>query len=190
MAGIIDQIRVAGRAITGTGTPAQKELLKQPLADQIGKKRSPSPMNRGANLLNRNQLAGNMDPSPFHKHRPPAPVNKDRAPLKWERTPRPDIKPLRPPIGLPRSPLEKLAEDKARHPAPVQAGRGDVTSDLMRLRLDERMTNDLPSNMPKTGRVVVRRIEQKNGKIETWEKTVWTQDGNIIKYEDVKLNST
>lgn len=190
MAGVIDQIRVAGRAITGTGTPAQKELLKPPLADQSGKNRSPSPMDRGANLLNRNQLAGNMDPSPFHKHRPPAPVNKDRAPMKWERTPRPEIKPLRPLFGLPRSPLEKLAEDKARHPSPEQAGRGDVTPDLMRLRLDQGKTKDLPSNLPRTGKIVVRRIEQKNGKIETWEKTVVTRDGKIVKYEDVKLNST
>ncbi|KAM4735739.1 serine/threonine-protein kinase Nek7 [Anableps anableps] len=181
MAGVIDEIRVAGRAAKGTSTPPKTDLLKPPSVDNTARHRSPSPMNRGGNLLNRNQLPGKRDPSPF---------NKPRDPIKWERTPRPEIKPLRPQIGLPKPPITKLAEDKHKHRPPVPPGEGDVTADLLKMRLNQGAAKDLPRNLPKTGKLKVRRIEKNNGKIETWEQTVVTQDGKIIKYDDVKISST
>ncbi|MEQ2245275.1 hypothetical protein ILYODFUR_025923 [Ilyodon furcidens] len=246
MAGVIDEIRVAGRAANPTSTPVQKDLLKPPSTDNAAKNRAPLPMNRGANELNRDPspfkdrspspfkkdgapspfkkdgapspfkkdrspLPFNKDgspspfnkdgspspfkkdgaPSPFKKDRSPLPFNKDGSPspLGWERTPRPEFKHLRPQIGLPNPPFTKPMEDKNRQPGLVPPGRADVMPDLMKMRLQQNGAQDLPSNLPKTGKMVVRHIKQNNGKIETWEKTVVTEGGKIIRYEDVKINS-
>ncbi|MEQ2264913.1 hypothetical protein XENORESO_021815 [Xenotaenia resolanae] len=93
------------------------------------------------------------------------------------------------PIGLPNPPFTKPMEDKNRQPGLVPPGRADVMPDLMKMRLQQNGAQDLPSNLPKTGKMVVRHIKQNNGKIETWEKTVVTEGGKIIRYEDVKINS-
>ncbi|XP_038128348.1 probable serine/threonine-protein kinase MARK-B [Cyprinodon tularosa] len=177
MALVIDEIRNAGRQANGTRAAVPKDFLKPPQADKPVRHRSSSPPRRAAGRLNRNP----RDPSPFHKDRSPLPY-------KWEQTPRPEIKPLRPQIGAHNSPFPNLARDKNRNPALAQPGRTDVMPDLTRIRLDNEAAKELPNNLPKSGKVVVRRIEQKNGKIETWEQTVVTQDGKIIKYEDVKIN--
>ncbi|XP_047217430.1 serine/threonine-protein kinase SIK2 [Girardinichthys multiradiatus] len=210
MAGVIDEIRVVGRAANPTSTPVERDLLKPPSTDNAAKNRAPLPMNRGANELNRepypfkdgspspfnkdrSPLPFNKDgsPSPFKKDRSPLPFNKDGSPspLRWERTPRPEFKHLRPQIGMPNPPFTKPMEDKNRQPGLVPPGRADVMPDLMKMRLQQKGAKDLPSNLPKTGKMVVRHIKQNNGKIETWEKTVVTEDGKIIRYEDVKINS-
>lgn len=60
----------------------------------------------------------------------------------------------------------------------------------MKMRLYQEAAKDLPCNLPATGRVLVRRFEQKDGELEAWEqKEVVTRDGKIVKYDDVKFNS-
>ncbi|XP_054902952.1 serine/threonine-protein kinase Nek7 [Poeciliopsis prolifica] len=171
MASIIDEIRVTGRAEGGSSTPLKKDLLKTPAGGQGARPRtrSASPLR-----MRGNQLPGIRE-------------TKGTDLFKWERTPRPQIKPPRAQIGLPKTPMTKLAENRNRQQA---AGGANLSADLMKLKLDHKAAKDLPNKLPHTGQIKIQRVERKNGKIETWEQTVVTQDGKIIKYDDVMVNST
>lgn len=216
MGGIMSEIRRAGGGSAVANTAIQRDLLKPPSPQINARNPSPSPMNRGASPrdpspLHRDHSPMKRDPSPFHRdhspfkrdlspfhrdhspknrdpspfhHRDPAPINKSPSPLNWERSPKPGLRPLAG-VHLPPSPL--LALDR-KNKAVVPAGGSDLTKDLVKMNLDADM--DLPSNLPKTGRVVRRRYVQKDGEVGRWEQQeVVTRDGKIIKYDDVKFNS-
>ncbi|XP_008281390.1 testis-specific serine/threonine-protein kinase 3-like isoform X2 [Stegastes partitus] len=187
--GVIGDIRRAG----GTNTSIQTEHLKLPSQQIHARNRSPSPMNRGASPripdptpLNRAPSPFNRDPAPVNRtpspfNRDPAPVN--RSPLNWERSPRPQP-------ALHRNPSPLKAEDKNKSQALVPAGGAEITKDFLKMTLYQEAAKDLGCNLPTTGRVVVRRFEEKNGGLEAWEqKEVVTRDGKIVKYDDIKFNS-
>ncbi|XP_029958476.1 spindle assembly checkpoint kinase-like [Salarias fasciatus] len=183
MGGIIDDIRVAG----GKSSAVQKDRLKIPSPNIDVRNRSPSPVHRGASPFRR-------DPSPFRRdhsplNRPTPPINRSPSPLNFERTPRPAVK-HSPLAGLLPSPSPNRAQNdnKAQHLAPK--GGSDLTKDFIKMALFQEAAKDLPCDLPATGRVMVRRFEQKNGDIETWEqKEVVTRDGQIVKFDDIKFNS-
>ncbi|KAM9353278.1 serine/threonine-protein kinase Nek8 [Symphorus nematophorus] len=210
MGGVISEIRRAGGAGIVINTPAKKEQLKPPSPHINARDRSPSPMNRGASPMrrdlspmnrapspfNRDQSPMNRAPSPFNRdqspmnrapspfNRDPSPLNRGPSPLKWERSPKPDFK------ATHLSPSPQRTEDKNKNQALVPTGRADLTDDFMKMRLYQEAAKDLPCNLPTTGRVVVRRFEEKNGEVGTWEqKEVVTRDGKIVKYNDVKFDS-
>lgn len=152
-------------------------------------RRDQSPNNRVPSPLIRDQSPMNRAPSPFN-HRDPSAL-KAPSPLKWERTPRPDLKILRPQASPHLSPLPQRKEDENRNQALVRKGSADITTDLMKMQLYQEAAKGLPCDLPTTGRVVVRRFEEKDGEVGTWEqKEVVTRDGKIVKYNDVKYNST
>ncbi|KAM6994627.1 uncharacterized protein LKV04_006982 [Tautogolabrus adspersus] len=156
--------------------------------DHSPMKRDHSPMNRAHSPMNRAHSPMNRAPSPFN--RDPSPLNKSPSPLKWERSPRPDIKILRPQSSPHPSASPQRTEDKNKNQALVPSGRVDLSKDLMKMQLYQEASKDLPCNLPTTGRVVVRRFEEKDGEVETWEqKEVVTRDGKIVKFNDVKYNS-
>ncbi|XP_070823014.1 uncharacterized protein [Chaetodon trifascialis] len=157
--------------------------------------RAPSPFNRDASPMNRAPSPFNRDPSPLNRapspfNRDPSPLNRSPSPLNWERSPKPDFKALHPQAALHLSPSPQRTEDKNKNQALVPKGGADLQQDFMKMRLYQEAAKDLPCNLPTTGRVVVRRFEEKNGEVETWEqKEVVTRDGKIVKYDDVKFNS-
>lgn len=171
MVGIIDEIRVTGRTLIESSTPPKKDLLKPTSHDPAAR---PRPRSASPMRMRGNQLPGKRD-------------TKDADILKWERTPRPEIKPLPAQIGLHKSPVRQLVENRNRQAA---AGRADVTAEFRKLKLNYKAPRDIPKNLPQTGKVKVQRVERRNGKIETWEQTVVTQDGKIIKYDDIMISST
>ncbi|CAK6964267.1 uncharacterized protein zmp:0000000881 [Scomber scombrus] len=195
MGGVISEIRRAGGA--GIVINTQNHLLppsshinarnRSPSPNRFeGLKRDPSPMNRAPSPMNRAPSPLNRAPSPFN--RDPLPPNKSPAPLKWERSPKPEFKALRPQPARHLSPSPQRTEDKKQ--ALVPTGAPELTKDFMKMALYQEAAKDLPCNLPTTGRVVVRRFEQKDGEVETWEqKEVVTRDGKIVKYDDFKFNS-
>lgn len=167
MVGVISDIRRAGGAGIVIHTAAQKELLKPP-SSQIG--------------------ATNRCPSPDKWT--PSTNNRSPSPLKWERSPRPEIKPLNPHTPMQLSPPYKRTEENKKNQALVPTGRADLNNDFMKMALYKEAAKDLPCNLPQTGRVVVRRFEEKNGEMEAWQqKEVVTRDGKIVKYDDIKFDS-
>ncbi|XP_044064254.1 serine/threonine-protein kinase unc-51 isoform X2 [Siniperca chuatsi] len=142
--------------------------------------RAPLPFNRDPSPMNRAPLPFNRDPSPLNRaplpfNRDPSPLNRAPSPLKWERSPKPGV--------LHLSPSPQRTEEKSKHQALVPTGATDLPEDFMKMM-------DLPCNLPTTGRVLVRRFEEKNGEVGTWEqKEVVTRDGKIVKYDDVKFNN-
>ncbi|XP_051922617.1 uncharacterized protein zmp:0000000881 [Hippocampus zosterae] len=164
MVGIISDMRRTGGGLERL-TPPQGRI----------RNRSASPCRRG--------------PSPFNKEQRAHSPMKHGSPLGWERTPRPDIK------LLPRSPRQPRSLSPQRIQALVPAaGGGDamkLTKDMMKMGLFQEAARDLPCQLPATGRVMVRRFEEKNGEVETWaQKEVVMRDGKIIKYNDVTYNSS
>ncbi|XP_068426616.1 uncharacterized protein zmp:0000000881 [Clinocottus analis] len=165
--------------------------------------RDPSPMNRGPSPFNRDPSPMNRGPSPFNRdpspmNRGPSPFNRDpspmnRAPLpqnKWERSPKPELKALQHQAPMHRHPSPPRTEDKTRNQALVPTSGAELNQDFLNMKLFKEAAKDLPCNLPTTGRVVVRRFEEKNGEVETWEqKEVVTRDGKIVKYDDIKFNS-
>lgn len=180
MASVISEIRRAGRSDTANNAP-KKEHLTPPSSHITNRNRSPSPMIK--DQANRAAPTTYKDLLPLDKDRSPAP-------LKWERTPRPAIKGLHAQTGLHHSPSPQRQEEKNKNQALVQLGRADVTQEMMKLKLHQEATKGLPCNLPVTGRVVVRRFEEKNGEFERWEqREVVTRDGKIVKYDDIKYDS-
>ncbi|XP_061530091.1 uncharacterized protein zmp:0000000881 [Phycodurus eques] len=143
-------------------------------------------------IRNRSASAGRRGASPFNKdRRAHSPMNRRGSPLGWERTPQPD----------------KLVHHRARQPRSVSpqrnqalvaaGGRGGVggalelTKDMMKMGLYQEANRDLPCHLPATGRVMVRRFEEKNGEVETWgQKEVVMRDGKIVMYKDVTFNNS
>lgn len=183
MAGIMSEIRRAGGAGFVSDTPIQRELLKPTATYITNRDRSPSPNNGGANLLARDQLVGNRDPSPCNINKSPSLQNK-------EIKPRPEIKNVSPQIRLPVSAAVERAEDKNKKQELVPVGKAELTSDFMKMKLHQEVTKDLPFNLPTTGRVTVRSFEERNGKCDRWEqKEVVTCDGRITKFNEFKLDT-
>ncbi|XP_068997221.1 glycogen synthase kinase-3 [Embiotoca jacksoni] len=171
---VISDIRRAGGTGVVTNTPIQREHLKPPSPHVHARNRSPSPMNRA--------------PSPFNRDLPP--LNRSPSPLNWERSPRQNLRALNPRPALHHSPSPQRTEDRNKNQALVPTGGADLTQDFAKMRLYQEAAKDLPCSLPATGRVVVRRFEEKNGGVETWEqKEVVTRDGKIVKYNDVKFNN-
>uniref|UniRef100_A0A8C5GX51 Spindle assembly checkpoint kinase-like n=1 Tax=Gouania willdenowi TaxID=441366 RepID=A0A8C5GX51_GOUWI len=179
-------------------------------------KRSPSPMPMGPSPIRRYPSPMPMDPSPTRRSPSPIPmdpspirgspspmhraspqINKDPPPKQgspsifhWERTPRPDLKPLPTKAGLPPSPSLNKAEDKNKNQALAPIGGQDIIHDFMKMQLYKEATKDHPCNLPTTGRVVIRSFEEKNGEGVKWvQKEVVTQGGKIVKYNDISYNT-
>lgn len=169
--------------------------------------RDPSPINRAApplirdlSPINPRVSPLNRDPSPLNKfdNRDPSPLNKfdiHQSPMNkpteriFERSPRPEIKPL-PRTGVHLPPSPQRPEDKNKNLNLSPKGGLELTQDLVKMKLLQEAAKDLPCNLPTTGRVVVRRFEEKNGEMGSWEQTeVVTRDGKIVKFDDVKFNS-
>ncbi|XP_068612675.1 uncharacterized protein zmp:0000000881 [Brachionichthys hirsutus] len=145
--------------------------------------RAPPPVNRAPSPFQRDPAPVNRAPSPLLKD--PPPVDLSQSPLKWQRSPRPDIKLARPRSALDLSPSPQRKEDKRDRDS-----GSDLTQDLLKMRMYHEVAKDLPCNLPRTGRVVVRRFVEKKGEVGTWEqKEIVTRDGKIVKYDDVKFNS-
>ncbi|KAM3613940.1 uncharacterized protein V6R79_007395 [Siganus canaliculatus] len=212
MGGILSEIRRAAGAGIVTNLGVQRDHLKPPHINARGRSPSPmervaapmnrdgspfkrdlSPMNRAGSPFKRDLSPMNRAGSPFKRdlspmngagspfkrdlspmNRAPSPFNKDPSPLQWEHSPR----------------LAQKTEDKNRNQALVPTGRADLTHDFMKIKLYQEAAKDLPCNLPTTGRVVVRRFQEKDGEMETWEqREVVTRDGKIIKFNDVKFDS-
>lgn len=195
MGGVISDIRRAAGAGIVTNTPVQRDRLLPPSSHINARNRSPSPMNRDPSPMKRAPSPFNKDPSPLNRapspfNRDPSPLNRSPAPLKWERSPKPEFKAKHPQPALHLSPSPRRTEDKNKKQALVPVGAADLTQDFMKMKLYQEAAKDLPCNLPTTGRVVVRRFEEKNGEVERWEqKEVVTRDGKIVKFDDVKFNS-
>lgn len=159
-----------------------------PFRDPIN--RSPSPRNWERTPRPEVKPA-NPSPSPLNWERTPRPevklANPSPSPLNWERTPRPDLKRPNPQIHILQSP----PKNQDKFAVVPKGGAAEVTQDLMRMRLYEEAKKDLPCDLPATGRVVVRRFEEKEGgQMGAWEqKEVVMRDGKIVMYNDVKMNS-
>ncbi|XP_012732133.2 testis-specific serine/threonine-protein kinase 1 [Fundulus heteroclitus] len=190
MEGVIDEIRKAGEAANGKSAPVKKDL-KPTSTDDAPRKSSPSPMDRRLNPPVKNPLGAISDPPSFIKARDPSPFHRDRvAPSpRWEPTPRPEMmrQPLRPQPRPTGSPFTKLSEDRNRRQPMFPPGRTNVPPTIEQLKQKYKAARDLPNSLPKTGKLQMRRVEKNNGKIETWEQTVETEGGKIIRYKDVKV---
>ncbi|KAM6936158.1 serine/threonine-protein kinase Nek8 [Lycodopsis pacificus] len=178
-------------------------------------KRDPSPMNRAPfnrdlSPMNRAPVNRDLSPmnrAPFNRDLSPmnrAPVNRDLSPmnraptpksdplprkapspLNWKPSPKPHFQPLRPQAAMHLPPAPQRTEDRNINQALAQTGRSELTQGFLKMNLD------LPYNLPTTGRVVVRRFEEKNGEVEKWEqKEVVTRDGKIVKFDDIKFNKS
>ncbi|XP_054638986.1 uncharacterized protein zmp:0000000881 [Dunckerocampus dactyliophorus] len=178
MVGVITDMRSAAGGVAHLNPPSPHVHVRN---------RSPSPAQRGASPFDKDLSPARRGASPFKRE------NRGPSPLAWERTPRPELK-----VGHHRarhfrslSPHRTEVHNK-NHQALVPTGvHRDLTKDMLKMGLYQEAARDLPCNLPTTGRVVVRRFEEKNGTVETWEqKEVVTRDGKIIKYNDVTFNST
>lgn len=140
--------------------------------------KDPSPMARARSPFYRDPSPMKPDPSPFYRASPPmkmapSPFYKDASPARPQGT-----------SSQGRKEVTPEAEDKKQGQS---LSVPDLSQDLAHLNLHQ----NLPCNLPTTGRVVVRRFVEKNGEVGTWEQTeVVTRDGKIVKYDDVKFNSS
>ncbi|CAJ1062808.1 mitogen-activated protein kinase kinase kinase 5 isoform X1 [Xyrichtys novacula] len=195
MGGVISDIRRAGGAGIVFNAPIKKEHLKPASPKMKARNQSPSPLDRGRSPMNRDLSPLKRDKSPNHRAPSPflrdhSPMNRAPSPLNWERSPRPDLKILHQQPSPHLSPSPQRREDRGRNLALVPSGSADLTKDLMKMQLYREAAKDLPCNLPTTGRVVVRRFEEKDGEVGRWEqKEVVTRDGKIVKFNDVKFNS-
>ncbi|XP_071763221.2 serine/threonine-protein kinase Nek8 [Centroberyx gerrardi] len=211
MGGVMSDIRRAGGGgITG-GPLQQRGRLQPPLLNANLRNRSPSPLNRDPSPFKRDLSPLNRGPSPFNRdlsplnrgpsplnrdlsplNRGPSPFNRSPSPLKWDRaaSPKPDTNALRPPAAAHRSPSPQPTEHKNKNQAMVPAGAAGLSEDFMKMALYKEAAMDLPCGLPTTGMVRVRRYEEKNGEVGTWEqKEVVTRGGKIVKYDDIRFNS-
>ncbi|XP_077453886.1 uncharacterized protein LOC144072632 isoform X2 [Stigmatopora argus] len=110
--------------------------------------------------------------------------------LGWDRTPRPDVKVAhRHPPAKPRSLSPPRRKAGGPGMAVAMAGPADLTRDLVKMGLYQEANRELMCQLPATGRLVVRRFEEKNGEVEKWaEKELVLRDGKIVQYRDVTFN--
>lgn len=205
MAGIMSDLRRIGGAGIVFNIPAKTDHLKTPSPNINARHRSPSPMNRGKSPLNKDlspirpQLPHNRDLSPMNRaalpykrtHLPTArsPLRRDQLPANRAGSPL-----MRDPSPRPSSPLNLdhsgKPNTKAQWPPAVPKDEKDLSQDFSKIMLYQEAAKNLPCDLPTTGRIVVRRFEEKNGAVKSWEQQeVVTQDGKIIKYDDIKFNS-
>lgn len=210
MAGIMSEIRRAGGAGIVTNTPVQIDHLNVPSPNINARNRSPSPVSRGKSPLNRDvsptnmpQLPQNRDLSPMNRAalpykrnyspiiRPSSPFNRDQSPVNRAASPlMMDPSPIKrssSPLNLDKS---GTPDTKALWLPPVSKDGNDLSQDFSKIMLYHEAAKNLPCDLPTTGRIVVRRFEEKNGAVKSWEqKEVVTRDGKIVKYDDVKFNA-
>ncbi|XP_052345426.1 serine/threonine-protein kinase Nek8 isoform X3 [Oncorhynchus keta] len=111
----------------------------------------------------------------------PQPVQRSPSPSRWERAASPN-----PEVKISSSPLPKVDQGNAL----VPSGMVQPSQDVMKQLLYEEALKGLPCPLPTTGKVRIRRYEQRNGEVETWEqKEVETEGGRIVKFEDVMFNN-
>uniref|UniRef100_A0A8C6SBW7 non-specific serine/threonine protein kinase n=1 Tax=Neogobius melanostomus TaxID=47308 RepID=A0A8C6SBW7_9GOBI len=189
------------------GTGGTHHLAPPAMVANAGN-RSPTPMNRAGSPYNRVHSPFNRDPSPMRN-----PINRSPTPLNWEHNPRPEVRrppPQHPLIASPPnnqdrspSPLNWRGRPEIQRPTPhhhvtpspprnqdqvkallPKSDPPEISPGLlMRMQLHEKAARDFPCDLPTTGRVVIRRFEEKEGQVGTWEqKEVVTRDGKIIKY--------
>lgn len=201
MFGIMSEIRRAGGAGIVTNTPIKIDHLKPPSSNVHARNRSPSPVNRGISPLNRDiapvnrPLPRSRDQSPMNRA---LPFNKEQSPMIKHKSP---FNRDQSPMYRAGSPLMKGPSPMNKAPLPLnldhpgklvpKGGTNDLSQDFSKIMLYQEAAKNLPCDLPTTGRVVVRHFEEKNGTVESWEqKEVVTRDGKIVKYNDVKFNST
>lgn len=150
--------------------------------------RDPSPMQRARSPFYRDASPMKRDPSPFY--RDPSPMNRPVSPFYRDASQgssNQDLKVVIPQAEDSRSHQSQSSDDRKQSQL---LNVSDPTQDLVKMSLYQEAAQNLPCNLPTTGRVVVRRFEEKNGEVGTWEQTeVVTRDGKIVKYDDVKFNS-
>lgn len=202
MGGVISEIRRVGGSSNVINTPIQIDLLKPTSCNINAKNRSPSPGKRDIPLLNRDLPPMNRPQLPWNKdllpmHRAALPLQRDKSPMRGAGLPfNKDKLPLNKaalPLMKDPSPLNldpSGKPDKKALRSPVPTGGKDLSQDFSKIMLFEEAAKNLPFDLPTTGRIVVRRFEEKNGTVESWEqKEVVTRDGKIVKYDDVKFKS-
>ncbi|XP_064866013.1 LOW QUALITY PROTEIN: serine/threonine-protein kinase fused-like [Oncorhynchus nerka] len=112
----------------------------------------------------------------------PQPVQRSPSPARWEHaaSPKPEVK------NSP-SPLPKVDQGNA---LVVPSGMVQPSQDVMKQLLFKEAPKGLPCPLPTTGKVRIRRYEQRNGEVETWEQNeVETEGGRIVKFENVMFNN-
>ncbi|CAB1333477.1 unnamed protein product [Coregonus sp. 'balchen'] len=134
----------------------------------------------------------------------PQPVQRSPSPSRWERAalPKTEVKTevkttLQPqPVQRAASPKPEVKNSPSPHPkvdqgnALVPSGMAQPSQDVMKQLLYKEASKGLPCPLPTTGKVRIRRYEQRNGEVETWEQTeVETEGGRIVKFEDVMFNN-
>lgn len=210
MAGVMSEIRRAGGAGIVTNAPVQTDRLNTPSPNINARNRSPSPMNRGKSPLNRDlspmnrpQLPHNRDLSPMNRaalpyKRNPSPMIRARSPFNRDQSP---TNRAGAPLMMDPSPIKRTSsplnldqsakpDTKALWPLAALKDGNDLSQDFSKIMLYQEAAKNLPCDLPTTGRIVVRRFEEKNGAVKSWEqKEVVTRDGKIVKYDDVKFNS-
>lgn len=159
-------------------------------------KRDPSPFRRDPSPMQRGRSPFYRDPSPMKRarspfYRDPSPMKRDPSPFYRDPSPmhRPnqDLKVVLPQAEDSRSHQSQSSDDRQQSQL---LNVSDPLQDLAKMSLYQEAAQNLPCNLPTTGRVVVRRFVEKNGEVGTWEQTeVVTRDGKIVKYDDVKFNS-
>ncbi|XP_029499105.1 serine/threonine-protein kinase Nek8-like [Oncorhynchus nerka] len=111
----------------------------------------------------------------------PQPAQQTLSLSRWERAALPKTEVKNSP-----SPLSKVDEGNALFPS----GITQPSQDVMKQLLYKEASRGLPCPLPATGKVRIRRYEQRNGEVETWEqKEVVTEGGRIVKFEDVMFNN-
>lgn len=170
-------------------TPIKTDHLKPPSPNVNARNRSPSPMNRGKPPLNRDLSPTNRPQLPHNRDQ--LPIN--RAALPYERNHSPVIR-ARSPFNRDQSPVIRAGSPLMMDPSPippaVPKGGNHLSQEFSKIMLYQEAAKNLPCDLPTTGKIVVRRFEEKNGAVTSWEqKEVVTRDGKIVKYDDVKFNS-
>ncbi|CDQ64779.1 unnamed protein product [Oncorhynchus mykiss] len=111
----------------------------------------------------------------------PQPAQQSLSLSRWERAALPKTEVKNSP-----SPLSKVDKGNALFPS----GTTQPSQDVMKQLLYKEALRGLPCPLPTTGKVRIRRYEQRNGEVETWEqKEVETEGGRIVKFEDVMFNN-
>ncbi|XP_021416401.2 serine/threonine-protein kinase Nek8-like [Oncorhynchus mykiss] len=151
---------------TEVKTEVKTTLQPQPV------QRSPSPSRWERAALPKIEVKATLQPQP---------VQRSSSPSRWERAASPN-----PEVKNSSSPLPKVDQGNAL----VPLGMVQPSQDVMKQLLYEEALKGLPCPLPTTGKVRIRRYEQRNGEVETWEqKEVETEGGRIVKFEDVMFNN-
>lgn len=210
MVRVMSDIRRTGGAGIVINNPIQMDHFK-PTSPKINVRnhQSPSPAKRGISPLNRDLSPVNRPQSPWNRDL--SPMNRAALPFKRDHSP---MGTARSPFNRDELPKNRAISPLLKHPSPLRwsplplnldhsgkpdtkalwlpgpKGGKDLVQDFSKIMLYEEAAKNLPCDLPTTGRIVVRRFEEKNGTVESWEqKEVVTRDGKIVKYDDVKFDS-